>query len=104
MRLAVGGAIGVILVDTYFYVGSRASTRGVDAGSYEHSADNNTYIDEYTALKEMGMALGRILLCLLVAFMAPVASLSITFIVAFMCAAAAAGVSVYLSQTPVRTY
>jgi hypothetical protein len=104
MRLAVGGAVGVVLVDTYFYVGSRATSRGVDMSAHEHSADNNTYVDEYTALKEMGMALGRIIMCLLVAVLAVSFSLPIAFTIAFICAAFAAAAAVYLSQSGARKF
>jgi hypothetical protein len=103
MRLAVGGAAGVILVDTYFYVGSRASGRGVDYTTFEHSADNSTYIDEYTALKEMGMGIGRVLMSLFVAMLVTVVSVPLMFIIAFLCAAAAAGLAVLLSQTHAHT-
>ncbi len=102
LRLTVGGAVGVVLVDTYFYVGSRASARGIDMSTYEHAADNNTFVDEYTALKEIGMAIGRIAICLVVAMLASAVSLTLTFIAAFLIAAAAAALSVYLAQAQSR--
>src|SRR3989344_5549713 len=98
MRLTVGGAVGVILVDTYFYVGSRPQRRGIDTATYEQSADNTTFVDEHTALKEMGIALGRLLVCLLVVMLIAVASVPLTFMIAFLCAAAAAAYSIYLGR------
>ena len=98
MRLAVGGAVGVVLVDTYFYLGSRSQPRGVDMGTYEQAADGNTFVDEYTALKEMGMAIGRIVMCLLVAVLASLVSLPLTFLITFLCAAAAAAFAVYMTE------
>ena len=98
MRLTVGGAVGVILVDTYFYIGSRPQRRGIDVGTYEQSADNTTFVDEHTALKEMGIALGRLLVCLLVVMLIAVASVPLTFMIAFLCAAAAAAYSIYLGR------
>jgi len=98
MRLTVGGAVGVILVDTYFYVGSRPQRRGIDTATYEQSADNTTFVDEHTALKEMGIALGRLLVCLLVVMLIAVASVPLTFMIAFLCAAGAAAYSIYLAR------
>jgi hypothetical protein len=102
MRLTVGGAIGVILVDTYFYVGSRPPTRGIDSSTFEQTADNTTFVDEHSALKEMGLALGRIIICLIVAVLASFVSVPLTFVTAFLIAAAAAAYSVYLGRTPPR--
>lgn len=97
LRLTVAGAAGIVLVDTYFYTGSRVSTRGTDMMTSEHGADNNTYIDEFTALKEMGMAIGRILMSLAVVGLLLLVSVPITFIFVFLMAAIAAAVSVLLS-------
>lgn len=102
MRLAVGGAVGAVLVDTFFYTGSQASARGVDMLSFEQAADNNTYIDEHTALKEIGMGIGRILLCLFVVSLSGAVSIAALFIIAFVVAALAAAASVYLSHRPKR--
>ncbi len=101
IRLTVGGAFGVILVDTYFYVGSRSKSRGIDMGTFEQAADSSTFVDEHTALKEMGMAMGRILLCLLVAALASITTVPISFAIAFICAGTAAAYSVYMSHSPV---
>lgn len=98
MRLTVGGAVGVILVDTYFYIGSRPQRRGIDMGTYEQSADNATFVDEHTALKEMGIALGRLSVCLLVVMLIAVTSIPLTFMIAFLCAAGAAAYSIYLAR------
>ena len=98
LRLAVGGATGVILVDTFFYTGSQARARGIDMLSFEQAADNNTFVDEHTALKEIAMGIGRILLCVFIAALASVASVPVLFIVTFAVAAVVAGVSVLLAH------
>lgn len=98
LRLAVGGATGVILVDTFFYTGSQARARGIDMLSFEQAADNNTFVDEQTALKEIGMGIGRIMLCLFIAALASLVSVSILFVITFAVAGLAAGASVLLAH------
>lgn len=104
MRLAVGGAVGAVLVDAFFYTGSQAGVRGVDMLSFEQAADNNTYVDEHTALKEMGMGLGRIALCLVAAVLAGIVSIASLFIISFATAALAAAVSVFFANGTRRRF
>lgn len=98
MRLTVGGAVGVILVDTYFYVGSRPKSRGIDMHTFEQAADNATFVDEHTALKEMGLGFGRLFVALLTALLVLNLSVPLTFIVVFLCTAAAAALAIYLGR------
>lgn len=63
MRIFVGTPVGVFLADSYASAGAPRSTHSIDAPVFEQSADNGSFVDEYTALKEMGLALGRILAC-----------------------------------------
>ncbi len=100
MRLGVGGFVGAVLIDTYFHTASRSNVRGIDVGAQEHVADNHTFVDEHTALKEMGMALGRILMCLLAVTLLNVLQLAHALALAFLAAALAAGFSVYLATKP----
>ncbi len=95
MRLGVGGFVGAVLVDTYFHTASRTAARGIDIHAYEQTGDNHTFVDEYTALKEMGMALGRIILCLVAAAFLGVFALPHALAFSFALAALAAGFSVY---------
>lgn len=98
MRLGVTGFVGAILVDTYFHTSGRSTKRGIDVHTYEHAADNNTYVDEYTALKEMGMALGRVALCLAAAGLIATLPLQHAVALGFILAAVAAGFSVHHSM------
>lgn len=97
MRLSVGGALGVVLVDTYFYVGSRPKRRSLDMQTLEQAADNSTYVDEHTALKEMGLALGRTLMCLIAVGLLSIVSVPFAFLILFVFTAFAAASSVYLN-------
>lgn len=101
MRLAVGTAPGVVIVDTY----SRSGyvPRGIDLAAHEQAADNNTYVDELTALKEMGAALGRFAICMLVAILAIYFSYAVAAASVFVVAGFAAMLSVVLSGTPRAT-
>lgn len=98
LRLGVASAGAIVLVDTYFYVSSRVPGRSIDTTSMEQMADNATYIDEHTALKEMGLALGRLVLCLIVAPLVWHVALSAVFIAAFTIAALAAAFSVVAAR------
>jgi hypothetical protein len=67
----------------------------MDLITQEQAADSAHYIDEYTALKEMGNSLGRVITCLvlLISMMVipPLASLGI----AFMAVAASSIIALY---------
>ncbi len=104
MRLGVGGFVSAIIVDTYFHAIGRSSYRGLDIHTQEHVADNHTFVDEYTVLKEMGMALGRIALCLAMVFLLWFMPLAYALICAFLLAGLAAGLSVYQAQRARAAY
>ncbi len=89
LRLFAGSAAAVLIIDIYSHAGSEPRKKGLDIMSFEHSSDNHTYVDEYTALKEMGQALGRILMCGVVVVLA--ASNSVLLILAGAFAIAALG-------------
>lgn len=86
LRLVVASPFSITLVDSYSY--SVAPRRqGVDALTFEQAADGGSYIDEYTALKEMSLAIGRLATCALAATLALLVSLPVAFIGAFALAA-----------------
>ncbi|MDO8576547.1 MAG: hypothetical protein Q7R90_04505, partial [bacterium] len=95
-RALVGTPLGAVLVDSYFH--TTAPRRfGVDPQAFEQAADAGSYVDEYTALKEMGLAIGRIFLCLIGTLAAFAVSLPAAFIIVFFCAALASA-AIALSQ------
>ncbi len=97
MRLLVASPAGVVLVDTYFHAG-KPESRGMDTQSHEQIAENRTYVDEITALKEMGMGLGRLLLSGIVAFVAASGSFGEAALGAFIIAGLAAVASILLAR------
>jgi len=64
-KLFVGTPFQIVAADTYHGIGRVANRTSIDALAYEQAADNGRYIDEYTALKEMALSIGRAIgLCL----------------------------------------
>ena len=97
IRLSVVGSVGIILVDLYYYGASNASSRGFDMMTLEHAADNTTYVDEYTVLKEISMAMGRLIMSLTIAILASYMSITVTFGIVFLIGALAAAGGVLFS-------
>ena len=95
LRLAVATPLGIIFVDSYFYTTTRRRM-GIDPFVFEQAADGGSYVDEFTALKEIAQALGRISLCILGAVVCMAASLSSAFMVVFIVAALSAAAGAYL--------
>lgn len=98
-RLTVSTPLGIVLVDSYFYTGAPVRGSGIDQLSLDQAADKGTFIDEYTALKEMAMAAGKIVMSLIGILLAAKVSLAATFLLVFVAAALASAGSVYLTRT-----
>lgn len=103
-RFAAGTPVGIVIADVYSY--STQPERGMyaDVATLEHASDRGAFLDEYTALKEIALALGRIVLCTVVFFLASAFSLPIVLAVSFLMAAVGTGVSVLIAQklAPIR--
>ncbi len=96
LRLAAGNPFMIVFADSYSYVSSRTNTPEVAAG--EHASDAGAYIDEYTALQEVGMAFGRIVMCALVALIIHSAPLSVALALSLILAGCAAGAATAISH------
>ncbi|MFZ2556046.1 MAG: hypothetical protein WAZ27_05195 [Minisyncoccia bacterium] len=97
-RLAAASPIQVILADVYYHAGVPARRFSIDTPIFEQSADGGHYIDEYTALKEMGMALGRIAASIILAVVCMRFGGVSAFVFAILCAGLAAAASVIISR------
>ncbi len=97
LRLVVATPLGIVIVDSYSSLGNPLR-RSADAYALEQGADNGTYMDEFTALKEVSLSIGRLIMCGIAALAAVVSSLSIGLIAAFVAAGIAAALSAYLAQ------
>lgn len=62
VKFFVDSAFQVFVADTYHRLGRTVNQVTFDAATYEHSADNGHYIDEFTTLKEMALNIGRVLM------------------------------------------
>src|SRR3989338_4633117 len=99
-RLAAGTPVGVVIADSYSYTTSPLRGTSSDPFVFEQATDRGSFVDEYTALKEIALAFGRILLCVLVGALLYIAPVEVAFVAGLILAALAAGVSVLLARRP----
>lgn len=81
-KLFVQTPFEIFTADSYHNFGQTVNKLSFDATTYEQSADNGRFIDEYTTLKEMALNIGRVLMLLGVAVLLTAYDLRIAFIVA----------------------
>ena len=97
-RLAAGSPLGVVIADTYAYTAHPVRGTSVDPFVFEQSADAGSFIDEYTTLKELGLAAGRITLAAVVGMFVFATPVVVAFAIALLLAAVSAGISVSLAR------
>lgn len=97
-RLAAGTPLGVIVADSYAYTTTPERGTRFDPTTFEHVSDRGAFVDEYTALKEIALAVGRIILCVIVVSFALTFTLPVVFAVALGIAAAASGIAVLVAR------
>lgn len=90
LRLAVVSPLTVVFVGAY----ASPTDASADFVALEQSADNGTYLDEYTALKEIALCLGRVAMCIVAAVSIGFFSLPVGLGVAFALAAAASVIGI----------
>jgi len=98
-RTLVANPLGIVLVDTYAHTGG-SGREGVDILAWEQAADGGSYVDEQTALKEIGLGVGRIVICITAALLALSFTISVAFLVTFIIAAMSAGASMIIARVP----
>lgn len=82
LKVFVSTPLQIFAADTYHQFGRTANTLTFDATTYEQSADSGHYIDEYTAIKEMALNVGRLIMLALVWLLAASFGIKIAFILA----------------------
>lgn len=102
LRGTVAAPLSIILVDTYYQSGSGISQRGVDLLTSEQTADSNSYVDEFTALKDMGQGIGRIAFCLLIIALAPFFAFPVLALVLFFVTAIVAVYSIAVARVSTK--
>ncbi|HVM73511.1 MAG TPA: hypothetical protein VMU13_01370 [Candidatus Paceibacterota bacterium] len=99
-RIFIFNPLSIIVADSYLHSGRVRNN--IDHLTFEQSSDGSHYIDEYTVLREVGLMLGRMAMCMIFAISVFSLSISLTFAVVFILAALSAGISVILSATMER--
>lgn len=89
LKIFVGTPFQIITVDTYHNFGQVVNRTSMDAITYEQAADNGKYVDEFTALKEVALNIGRVCALVVVAVVAWWGSAPLAFFVAMSAAALA---------------
>ncbi|MDO8552138.1 MAG: hypothetical protein Q7S01_01260 [bacterium] len=102
MRIFVGSPLGVVLADSYSHIGAPRTSHSIDTHTMEQTADNGSFIDEYTALKEIGLAIGRIGACAIAGLLFVLTTPPIALTGMLLIAGISAAVSVYMERTAER--
>ena len=97
-RLAAGTPVQLLAVDVVYNSGTSPRRYSIDIHSQEQSADGGHFVDEYTAIKEMGLAVGRIAVSLLFIVLLLTTAAPVAFAAAILAAAIAAAWSVFLAH------
>jgi len=97
-RFAAGTPFGIIVADVFAHTTAGAHSTHADPFTFEQASDRGAFLDEYTALKEMGLAAGRIMLCITVFFLAFAFTLPVVLAIALGIAAAASGLSTLVAR------
>ena len=103
MRLFAGTPFVIFFVDAYSHVSSPRISNSIDIFAYEQTADQGSFIDEYTTLKEIGLAFGRILACLVCALLLIWTSFAIAFASIIILTAVVSAVFVIIERTAAPT-
>jgi|GEM_PF-617458 len=103
LRLAAASPVQILAVDTYYQAGNPPRRFSVDQFAFDQYADAGHYVDEYTALKEMGLSIGRVSMALFLALLSLVSSEAMAFSACIIIAALAAAASIVVSRSLART-
>ena len=100
-RLFVANPFSIIIMHLYERTAGQVHTT-IDHSAHEQSADVGHFVDEYSTLREMGLSLGRMALCVVIAIVASTFSIYVACVTAFVLIAISASVSMVLSQPSSR--
>jgi hypothetical protein len=103
VRLGAASPIQVLAVDVYYNAGTAPRRFSVDPYAFEQAADGSHFVDEYTAIKEMGLAIGRIIVAVGFVLFALNGAWAAGFVAAILAAAFAAASSVIISHRIEKT-
>jgi hypothetical protein len=104
LRLTVVSPFSIIIADVLQHASVPPRRLGIDPLTLEQSADSSHYIDEYTALKEMGNSVGRITACVILIAALLFADPLVALAVALACVAVASIAHVYVTAPGQSVY
>jgi hypothetical protein len=96
-RLAAGSPLGIVFADSYSYLGTPRG-RTIETLPFEQAADAAAFIDEYSALKEIALALGRIVLSIIFGLLIVTSALPTALACTLALAALSSGAVVLLAR------
>lgn len=99
MRFTAFSPLSVVIADAVQHTGVPSRTYAIDPVTFEQAADSAHFIDEYTALKEMGLAIGRMVPCLVIAALTVSGSLTLILGAALAFSAAASLISFMIQRS-----
>jgi len=82
IKVFVSTALQVFLVSVYHNFALILLRTPFDAIMFEKNADQGTYVDEYTVLRELALGIGRLLMILVLFLLLNIASLQLSFLLA----------------------
>lgn len=82
LKIFAQTGVQIFLFDAYHQAGRAVHRVSFDAGTYEQSADNGHFVDEFTVLKEMAMNVGRIAMLIVGGVLAAFFGIKVAFILA----------------------
>ena len=97
-RLAAGTPVQLLAVDVFYNSGTSPRRFSIDTYAGEQSADGGHFVDEYTAIKEMGLSIGRIAISTLFIVLLLTTAESLAFAATLLAAAVAAAWSVFIAH------
>lgn len=101
-RLAAPAPAAILGANVFAHTTISPKRFGIDEGAGEQVADGGHFIDEYTALKEMALHIGRILACLACILILPLSGL-VALTLVLVLAALASAFSITMARRAART-
>ena len=98
LKVFVATPFQVFAAETYHGMGRAVNKTSFDAMTYEQAADSGRYVDEYTTLKEMSLALGRVLMLVFTVGVTVYFGLTVAFLAALVVSAAATLATILLKE------
>jgi hypothetical protein len=97
VRSFVALPITIVAADVYAYTGNHHVFS--DRATFEQTADGGYYLDEYTVLREIGLSLGKIALCIVMVISIALFPISYVFGGVFLLCGIAAVISMIIART-----